>query len=333
MNHLRWLVFIGFIFLLACEPNFPINVTIIDGGQIRTVITNNRLPTALFTQAGIILGPTDNVMLNGLTIQLDQPIPSEKTYTLQIRRGVTLNINGKSVQSSALTIGEVLSDEGKSLYLNDRFDPPVETPITSAMTINYIPTRELIVTMDGRQLHIRSAAQTISAALTEAGIPLLELDSSQPSENDALPQDGEIHVTRVSESVVLAQKSIPYQSQTIDSPEIALGQQEIMKPGQTGLSVSRTRIHYEDGKEVNRVQDVESIVRPPQARVIATGSKIVTNTTTINGVTFQYWRSLKMYATSYSPCRSGVPGQCFNGTKSGLPLQKGIIAVDASTYD
>jgi 3D (Asp-Asp-Asp) domain-containing protein len=169
--------------------------------------------------------------------------------------------------------------------------------------------------------------------LTEAGIPLLELDTSQPAENETLPKDGEIHVTRVSESVVLAQKSIQYESQTIDSPEIALGQQQILKPGQNGLSVSRTRIRYEDGKEVNRVQDVESVVRPPQARVIATGSKIVINTTTVNGVTFQYWRSMKMYATSYSPCRSGVPGQCFNGTKSGLPLQKGIIAVDPSTYD
>ena len=333
MNPLRWLVFVSFVFLSACEPNFPITVTIIDGEQIRTVITNNRLPTALFTQIGVILGSSDRVMLNGLTIQLDQSLPSVKTYTLQIRRAVTLNINGKTVESSALTVGDVLSDTGKPLYLNDKFDPPVETPITSAMMINYVPTQELIVTIDGRQIHIRSAAQTISAALTEAGIPLLELDTSQPAENETLPKDGEIHVTRVSESVVLAQKSIPYESQTIDSPEIALGQQQILKPGQNGLSVSRTRIRYEDGKEVNRVQDVESVVRPPQARVIATGSKIVINTTTVNGVTFQYWRSMKMYATSYSPCRSGVPGQCFNGTKSGLPLQKGIIAVDPSTYD
>ncbi len=177
-----------------------------------------------------------------------------------------------------------------------------------------------------------SRRQTIGAALTEAGIPLLGLDTSQPVENGTLPQDGQIRITRVSESVILAQKSISYESQTIDSPEIALGQQQVLKPGQNGLSVSRTRIRYEDGKEVNRVQDVESVVRPPQLRVIATGSKIVPNTTTINGVTFQYWRSMKMYATSYSPCRSGVPGQCFNGTKSGLPLQKGIIAVDPSTY-
>ena len=185
---------------------------------------------------------------------------------------------------------------------------------------------------DGKQINIRSAAQTIGTALTKAGLPLMDLDTSQPPENGGLPEDGQIHINRVAESIILAQKSIPYESQTIDSPDIALGQQEILKPGQTGLSVIRTHIRYENGKEVGRTQDVETVVRPPQARLIATGSKIEINTTTINGVTFQFWRSMKMYATSYSPCRSGVPGQCFKGTKSGLPLQKGIIAVDPSTY-
>ena len=332
MNHQRWLVFICLIFLYACESKLPITVTIIDGGQIRTLITNNRLPTALFTQAGVIIGAADRVMLNGLTIQIDQPLPTAKAYTLQICRATTLNIDGKVSLSSAWTVGEALSAMGTPLYLNDKLDPLADTSITNPMNINYIPAQDLVVMSDGKQIHIRSAAQTIGVALTEAGLPLVDLDTSQPPENEGLPKDGQIHINRVSESIILAQKSIPYESQTIDSPDIALGQQEILKPGQTGLSVSRTRIRYENGKEIDRIQDVETVVRPPQARLIATGSKIEINTTTINGLTFQYWRSMKMYATSYSPCRSGVPGQCFKGTKSGLPLQKGIIAVDPSTY-
>ena len=297
------------------------------------MITNDRIPETLLTQAGVILGPGDSVLLNGYNIPLDQLLPSAKSYTLQIQRTATLNINGRIVQSSAQTLGEVLSDMGTSLYINDKLDPPADAPITGAMAIKYIPSQDLIVTIDKRQIHIRSSAQTIDAALAEAGLSVTDLDLSQPPANGSLPQNGQIHIIRVSESIILAQKSIPYQSQTIDSPEIALGQQEILKPGEAGLSVSRTRIRYEDGKEVKRVQDIESVVRTPETRVIATGTRIVINSTTINGVTFQYWRSMKMYATSYSPCRSGVPSQCFDGTKSGLPLQKGIIAVDPSTYD
>jgi len=333
MNRLDYLILISFVFLSGCEPNPPITITIIDNGQIRTMITSNRIPETLLTQAGVILGSGDSVLLNGYKIPLDQLLSSAKSYTLQIQRAATLNINGRIVQSSAQTLGEVLSDMGTSLYINDKLDPPADTPITGAMTIKYIPSQDLIVTMDKRQIHIRSSTQTIDAALAEAGLSLTDLDLSQPPANESLPQDGQIHLIRVSESIILAQKSIPYESQTIDSPEIALGQQEILKPGEVGLSVSRTRIRYEDGKEVKRVQDVESIVRTPQTRVIATGTRIVINSTTIDGVTFQFWRSMKMYATSYSPCRSGVPGQCFDGTKSGLPLQKGVIAVDPSTYN
>jgi 3D (Asp-Asp-Asp) domain-containing protein len=39
-----------------------------------------------------------------------------------------------------------------------------------------------------------------------------------------------------------------------------------------------------------------------------------------------------MYATAYSPCNSGVKGQCFSGTSSGLPAGKGVVAVDPSLY-
>ncbi len=332
MNNLRRLALACLVILSACVKQLPLTVIILDNGQMRTLVTNEQLPKSMLVQAGIILGPADRIFLNGHEIQPDQPLPASRSYTLQIHRVVTLTINGRTIQTPALTVGEALSDAGYSLYVGDRLDPPADTPVTSGIKITYLPSQEFIVTMDNRQVHVRSADQTVEKVLASGGAPILDLDISQPAGNDSIPQDGLIRIVRVAEAIVLAQKSIPYDSQTIDSPDIALGQQVILKPGQTGLSVSRTRIRYEDGQVVKRIQEVESVVRPPQPRVIAAGTKLVINTTTINGVTFQFWRSMKMYATSYSPCRSGVPGQCFNGTKSGLPLQKGVIAVDPSTY-
>jgi len=332
MNYLKRLLIVCLVILSACGQQLPVTVIILDNGQMRTLVTNEQLPVSMLVQAGVILGPADRLFLNGHEIQPDQPLPASRSYTLQIHRAVTLTINGKTIHTPALTVGEALSDVGNSLYAGDQLDPPAETQVTSGMKITYLPSQEFTVTLDNRQISIRSAAQTVENVLAAAGTPLLDLDISQPVGNDSVPQDGLIRIVRVAEAIVLSQKSIPYTSQTIDSPDIALGQQVILKPGQTGLSVSRTRIRYEDGQVVKRIQDIESVVRPPQPRVIAAGTKLVINTETINGVTFQYWRSMKMYATSYSPCRSGVPGQCFNGTKSGLPLQKGVIAVDPSTY-
>jgi resuscitation-promoting factor RpfB len=47
----------------------------------------------------------------------------------------------------------------------------------------------------------------------------------------------------------------------------------------------------------------------------------------VPGTQLQYWRAISMYATSYSPCRSGVPGRCFYGTAGGLPVQRGVVAM------
>lgn len=333
LNGFQILAFAWIVFFTACEPHLPLTFAIVDNGQVKTLITYERVPIKLLTEAGIVLGSTDKILINGYEVQSDQPLPYKKDYTLQIRRAAGVNINGHTTSTTALTIGEALSDLGYSLYIQDKFDPPADGLITGNITINYFPSQDFILFLDHKQVHIRSANTTVGKVLADGGFPLMGLDSSQPEWNDTIPEDHQIRLFRVSEAIVLSQKSIPYRSETVDSSELELGQQVVMQPGQTGLSVSRTRIRYEDGDEVARTQDVESVVRPPQTRIIGTGTKVVINSITISGVSYKYWRSMKMYATSYSPCRSGVPGQCFDGTKSGLPLQKGVIAVDPSTYD
>ena len=199
------------------------------------------------------------------------------------------------------------------------------------MTITYRPAQELTVTSGGGTTQIRSSAGTVGAALAGAGIPLIGLDYSLPAESEALPADGQVRLVRVSESVQLIQKSIPFETETVSSPNVELGMQEIVQPGQEGLLVARTRIRYEDGQEVSRVTEEESVVRLPQKRIVQTGTKIVVNSTTVNGVTLEYWRAFEMYATIYSPCNSGTGG-CSYGTASGMRAGRGVVAVDPSMY-
>jgi uncharacterized protein YabE (DUF348 family) len=129
-----------------------------------------------------------------------------------VQRAVALTVNGKIIQTTASTIGEALSQAGAQLYASDQASPPIQTPITGPMTVKYVPSRALTVTVDGMPLQIRSSSATVGDALAEAGIPLLGLDSSQPSENEALPSNGQIQVTRISESILLSEKSIPFKT-------------------------------------------------------------------------------------------------------------------------
>lgn len=335
--HVRRFALIVLLLLTACGTGSVSTQTInvLDGTQIHTISASGKTPAELVIQAGVLLGPNDRVLANGIPIALDQTLPQAGSVILQVRRAVPLTLvtpsGQRTLQTTAQTVGEALHEAGISLYASDFLDPPASTTITKPLTVNYIPSRELTVTTHEGSIKIRSAARTVGEALAEAGIPLLGLDYSQPSENEALPNDGQIRVVHVSESVVLAQKPIAFQNKFEASANVELDQQQVLQPGQTGLSVSRVRIRYEDGQEVSRVTESETVVRPPEDRVVGYGTKIVTKTATVDGVNIQYWRAVQVYVTSYSPCRSGG-SQCYPGTASGLPVKKGVVAVNQTWY-
>jgi 3D (Asp-Asp-Asp) domain-containing protein len=135
----------------------------------------------------------------------------------------------------------------------------------------------------------------------------------------------------VSESVILSQKTIPYKSNFQLSSNVELDHQEVTEPGQPGLTVSRTRVRFENGVEVVRQTESETVVRYPRDRVVGYGTKVVIHTAVVDGVQIKYWRAVQMFTTAYSPCNSGGD-RCYPGTSSGKPVQKGVTAVKYSWY-
>lgn len=331
----RLLAFASIYFLFACQPATLPGVTIIDNDQVHMLQTNERDPLALLQEARITLNPDDRLLLNGLTALLDQPITSYPV-TLQVRRAKTVTINTgaetKQLRSSAFTVGEALQEASSWLYAADTVDPSLHTPLSnSRLTIYQSPSRELTVTANGKTTQIRSSAGTVGAALAEAGIPLLGLDYSLPAEDEPLPGDGQIRVVRVTESMQLAQKPIPFESDLQASADVPLDQTQILQPGEPGLTVQRIRIRYEDGKEISRLTEAETMVRSPQTRILAYGTKVEVQSAVVDGVNIEYWRAVQMYATSYSPCRSGAD-RCYPGTSSGKSLRKGMVALRLEWY-
>jgi uncharacterized protein YabE (DUF348 family) len=332
MKFARLLAF-GFV-LFACQPTSLPSVTITDNGKVITLQAEARIPSVLLDQAGIKLNPNDRVLLNGLPIALDQPIASFP-ITLQIRHAVTLTLitldGERKLQSSAFTVGEAIQEASIWLRAGDQVAPTLDMALKDGMKIEITPARTLTVHTDGKSLQIQSSARTVGEALAGAGIPLMGLDYSRPAEQEPLPPDGQIKVVRVSESVLLAQKPIPFENDFQASADVPLDQTQIVQPGETGLTVQRIRIRYEDGKEISRLTEEETMVRPPKTRLLGYGTKIEVKTATVEGVQIEYWRAVQMYATSYSPCRSGN-NKCYPGTSSGKSVQKGVVGLRYEWY-
>ncbi|MBK8617840.1 MAG: G5 domain-containing protein [Anaerolineales bacterium] len=327
------MTYILFLFLTACQ-SFTSSITIMDGDQTYQVDSSDKDLIPLLTQAGVILGINDRILVNGIETPLDQTAPTADSLTIQIRRAVTLTLNtpdgSQTISTSALTVGQALSEAGFTLTQNDLVAPSAETPITQAMTVTFRPARDLTILVGENAVNIRSAAETVGEALAEAGIPLIGFDTSFPLESEALPSDGQIRVVRVYESVSVALKPIPFQVEVTDSVDVAFGEEEIIQPGVEGIAMVRTRIRYEDGKEVSRTTEGETVMRQPQNRIVASGSKIVL--APVGGdIPYEYWYATEMYASVYSPCASGTGG-CSYGTASGARAGQGIVAVDYSIY-
>jgi uncharacterized protein YabE (DUF348 family) len=334
MKFLHLAAFATTFFLFACQPTTPPAVIIIDNDKTITLQTAESIPSKLLNEAGITLNPNDRLLLNGLSISPDQLI-TNYPITLQIRRAVSLILitpdGQQQLQSSAFTVGEVLQDATYWLQAGDKIDPALNSPITDDMTITVTSTRELNASVDGEILQIQSSARTVGEALAEAGIPLMGLDYSLPPGNELLPSDGQIHVVRVSESVLLAQKPIPFENEFQASADVPLDQTQILQPGENGLTMQRIRIRYEDGNEISRLTEDETMVRPPKTRLLGYGTKVEIKTAEVDGVKIEYWRAVQMYATSYSPCRSGTD-KCYPGTSSGQTLRKGMVGLRYSWY-
>lgn len=334
MKPLRWLAFSLVLLLFSCQSNSPQSITILDGETILNVNSNSRTPLLILTEAGISPQPTDRVFVNGILFALDQSITAKESVQLQLRRAVALTIispqGEQTIQTSALTVGQALREAGFLLNINDILSPPAETTISTAMTVTYSPARDLVITSGDKAINIRSAAGTVGAALAEAGIPLTGLDTSSPLENEALPDDGQIHVTRVYESISITMESIPFEEEFVNSVDVAFGDEKILEPGVNGITMVRTRIRYENGAEVSRETEEKTVLREPRKQVVASGTKVVM-VPAGGEIPYEYWFATEMYASWYSPCNSGT-GSCSYGTASGAPAGFGIVAVDYSIY-
>jgi len=321
------------LLVLACQPTSLPGIRIIENDQVLTLHTTERVPSALLLQAGIVFNPNDRVLLNGLPIALDQPIT---TYpiTLQIRRAVNLIINTpdgeKQTRSSAFTVGEALQEASVWLRAGHQISLPLNSRISTSV-ISILPALDLTITSGGESASVQSSAPTVGEALAGVGLPLIGLDYSLPPENEPLPADGQIRLVRVTESLQLAQKPIPFESELQASADVPLDQIRVLQPGEPGLTVQRIRIRYEDREEISRVTEDETLVRPPKTRLMGYGTKIEVKTATVEGVQIEYWRAVQMYATSYSPCHSGTD-QCYPGTASGKTLRKGMVGLRQSWY-
>jgi uncharacterized protein YabE (DUF348 family) len=313
-----------------------VRVLVEPAGDLLEVQTALLTPAEILALAGLVPEADDRVSVEGVDIALDAPLAYNGEVVLQYHPAVTLTLtlggDEQSFTTTAPNLAEALWEAGILLRAGDSVSPSIDTLLTTDLEVEVKRGRELEITADGETFTGYSAAETIGAALADNGVSLQDLDYSLPALSDALPADGIIRVVRVTEELIMQQSTIPYESELQADDTMEIGTREVIEPGAVGISADRVLVRYEDGEEVSRVNEGSMVIAEPLMRVVHYGTKIVDKVMDTPDGPITYYMAVNVVATSYSPCRSGVPGKCYPGTSYGLPVQKGVIGVHRSWY-
>jgi uncharacterized protein YabE (DUF348 family) len=261
-----------------------------------------------------------------------------QTISLEIQpqTQISFSENGidKTFSSTADTLIEALWDEGIRVYRADYLAPPSDTKLVGKnIKVTLIRSKEVTIESVNKSFQTRMLGSTVSDALAQIRYPLQGLDYSIPPETDRIPEDGQIKIVDIQEKVITEHESIPFKIQYTPLSTVNLDNFQIVQNGEYGITAKRVNILYENGSEISRHIEQEWIAKDPIPRLIGYGTKIGINSIETPSGTFQYYRVVEAYATSYSPCRIGIPGKCSSTTASGSELRKGVIGVIRSWYN
>lgn len=234
------------------------------------------------------------------------------------------------------TVGEFIEDN--NIPFNDEVDyinVPLDEAFNPDSKTSFVIKNAVPVTLvyDGVVTEVMTYKNSIGEILEENGVELYEYDRIDKYTPETEIVSGmTIKVVRVTKDVEVIRSPIPYKVKVVENPTLAVNERHLITDGEYGEHGLVSVITYEDGEEIARETTLNEVIKPVTHEVIEVGTIPVK---TIQGTnkTFMYSKVITVSATAYTldPAETGgkEPGDPAYGiTKSGLPAERGVIAVD-----
>ena len=312
-------------FLMTGLLYFRNDVQIIDEGEKRIVYTVSADPYEILRENHINLGAYDRIEFSGFE--------DSDTATLKIDRafGVDILTEGKktaTAYSVDATVDELLEQAGVKLGEYDKVTPSGKTVISEGQSITITKAYDVKITADGKTVTVKCLNNKVSELLDRAGITLGKHDMVSEELGTVITEPAEIKVSRVEIKTEVQEKIIPYQTSTVTSNILAIGESEVRTKGVNGKTTTTTITTYIDGVKTD-VKKETKVVTKKVDEVIAEGAAIVTPYCKIddpsivlkNGRPVDYEYIVSGKATAYT-----APDGAY--TASGRLAEIGTVAVN-----
>lgn len=299
-------------------------------GLERIRYTHDENPADVLAGEGVQLEAHDTFQIQS-SLASDPP---DTRFRLVVKRAVAVVLEEGSLSTpfytDASTVGEALLQNGIELYRADKVFPEPAAQVQSGMHIRIERSIPVSVAVDGHTLRTRTHRNRVGEVLADSGIILNGQDYALPALDAPLGDGLEIQVVRVTESVLVEQSPIPFETVWEANSEMEIDNQGLLQEGVAGVLERRIRLRYEDGQIMDRRVEGENVVQAPVNRVMGYGTKIVIRQLETEAGVVEYWRVFHMLATSYSAGTAGVPktNPHYGYTATGIKMRDGLVAVD-----
>jgi uncharacterized protein YabE (DUF348 family) len=316
-------------------------VTIIADGHTVTFYTHATLVEEALYEARISVAPQDKIDVEGSfsatragghSLQYTALPPSPVCITIRRAIPFTVRENGQETQfyTTASSVGKALHQAGVTLYLADGITPGLNERLTPGTQITIDRSIPVTVQVDGRTLHTRTHRERVDKVLADLNVVLAGQDYTIPALNESLTDEARIKVIRVTERFVIEQEPIPFEVAWQPDPELEIDYQRLLQEGARGVRQRRIRVRYEDDAEISRNVENVYVAVPPTTKIMGYGTQIIVRTLDTPNGQIEYWRKVRMLATSYSAATAGTPASApwYGRTRLGMQMRFGIVAVD-----
>lgn len=258
-------------------------VDIYDGSEITRVETSKNDAYEIVEQAEIILSDKDKLSLEAF-------IPGEDSeITIYRAASVTfVDLNGVSTSIVlAGTVSDLLQELTVTVEEGQLVSVPTDTVLYDGLVVKLTNAYHVTVTADGVTTALLIGEGTVADALQQANVSLGENDEVQPAVSEALFDNLEITVYRVTYAQRTVNEKIAFVKKTVKSSSMYEGQSEITQAGQNGEKTVTYRDKIVDGVYASSEVLSETVLTEsvPQITTVGTKQKAVAVASLRNGGT------------------------------------------------
>ncbi len=278
--------------------------------------------------------PSDEARINGLPLRPDTPWPADAAVVrLSLRRARAVTVLGPrgriTLWARENPPARELVQRGWALHPADGFQT------LRSDLVRWRPAATYTVRTPTRAYTARGHWATTADLLATLNLAVLPFTETSPALPEPPSPETAVQIRYGTPEWQIQLQAEPFSVRWEPAPDALIDTVVTKQEGQVGLRVRAQRTltwTTPEGPRTTPLEPVwEWVLQPPRDRILGYGTRIEIRTLETPDGPVRYWRAVKVYATSYSPCRLGIDG-CDDITASGERLRKGIIAVTLPWY-